>query len=168
MIYALGKVEDEKTLLFFTKLDDRIVGVPSSSLSKSLMTGLAEVAAEVAADAAAEGLENALDNVPGGGLIAGLVGDKVEEAAINKMVDLISDVTDKLSDEEIADLIKNEDAEVEVPLDKLKSTKGKTKGLVSKKFMVTVKVKGFWIFSTTHELVFRLDQKENAEKVFLS
>ena len=168
MNYALGKVEDDKTLLFFTKLNDRIVGVESSSLSKSLMTGLAGVAAEMVADKAAEGVENALGSVPGGGLIAGMVGDKVEEAAINKMVDLISDITDKLSDDEIAELIGNEDAEIDIPLDKLKSTKGKTKGLVSKKFMVTVKVKGFWIFSTTHELVFRLDQQANAEKVFLS
>lgn len=166
MIYAMGKVEDTKSLLFFTKLDDRIVGVEASSLTKSFMSGLAEAAAEMVAEAAAEKLEGALDSVPGGGLIAGVVGDKIEEAAINKMVSLISDVTDKLSPDEVAELIKNEDAEVEIPLDKLKSTKGKTKGLVSKKYMVTAKVKGFWIFSTTHELVFRMDQKENAEKVF--
>lgn len=166
MDYALGKVEDDKTLLFFTRLGDRIVGVPSSKISKSLMTGLAGMAAEALADAAADKLEGALDSVPGGGLVAGLVAGKIEDAAINKMVDLISKVTDNLTPEQVQELIAEEDPEVEIPLEKLKSKKGKTKGLLSKKYMVTVKVKGFWIFSTTHQLVFRMDQKENAQKVF--
>ena len=185
MDYAIGKVKDEKKVLFIAKVEDRIIGVDGKKFQKSLAADLAEsiardlaseLASEVAsmaADAATEAVTGAAADAMGdmvggelGGLVGGFVGDKVEEKLISAFDTLITECVDKMSDAAIMEGLLKLDPVLEIPLEKLQSTKGKTKGMMSKKYHVTTKSKGFLFFSSSEEIVFQTGQQANAEKVF--
>ena len=169
MEFAIGKIKDQKKVFFFTRTEDSILVIESKKVTKSLSTGLASAASAASGlvgGALEMGLGSVMDSVPGGDLVGGLVGGKIEEKAIAKMTDLVTKATESMTSEEMLKLVESETAQVTIPVDKIAKMDAKLKGMVSKKYHVSVKQKGFFIFAAKHNFEFRPDQEDNAAKVF--
>jgi hypothetical protein len=164
MIFAVGKSEGhDKKVLVYAAFPDRVVGVESSSF---LSEFTAEIAGALASHGAEMAAEKLFDNLPGGGLLSGLTADLVEDKVISKVEGMLSANLDGKTDEELAAVFQEGDILIDVPREKISRVQMKTKGIMKKRFHVTFKEKGFWIFNTTHKLTFSPSQQANAESVF--
>ena len=190
MKWAIGKIKDQKGLLIVFVSEAGVVALPPKTLKASLVNGaVSSVSALLSASKSTLDLLDALgivnfdladaaESAAGGGLTGMAIGaavgaaqDKAVEAAETAITNAVSSVLESaldagnLSEADVLAALASGQPTLHVPADKLKRVSGKIVGMLTKSYELSVVEKGFWIFNTTHTLVFGKRMISRAEEL---
>jgi hypothetical protein len=192
MKWCIGKLEGQTGMIVFFADSTKVLGVKAKSLRSLFRERLvASAVSDIFKRSEALlgylndlglvdfNLADKAESLAGGGLAgfaAGQIVGKAQDAAVAKAEEVLTNFINRLIDElyGTSDEIKTDeqslmgyleqgDLAFSVPLANLKSASGKQQGLLQKTYQITLKEKGFWIFGTTHKLVFNARNIEPAK-----